>query len=326
MRAHWLNDIGWAADRVYGHAHLLTIGRDDQAGAGSAAVDDEEELDEKHDIVDEDDRLDDDDLDDQPRGKRADKSARAYDDLKSERDRLKAENEKKDRLLQDLSTRVDQIERGGRRETRDEVNARTDEANRASQRLGREMAEKAAALDRNDPKFGEKLYAIIAESQQAIAEQASLNVSSQVVEHRLTVDEQRDRARKAALDELSKQGLSEEDFELVQAMAVLKSQKDPGWDKRMPNDEQIPYLVKELKGRMMKNTRNSPAFREEKDRHRADMDGVLGSGSRSDTRRGRGGDRDEGQEEGPGSILADLKRMRNGQRRDTNRMLNTKER
>ncbi len=310
-----MQDIGWAAGRVYGHAHLLTIDRDDPSG--SAAVDEreEEELDEKP-IVDEDDRLDDDDLDDQPRGKREDKSAKAYDGLKSERDRLKAENEKKDRLLQELSSRVERVEQG--RESRESVNARADEAQRASEQRGRELAAKVKALDRNDPEYTEKVYSMLVQAQEEIALQASARTSEYVVNNRLSMDEQRERAQQVALAELERQGLSKENFDLLRAMAAVKSEKDPGWDKRMPNDEQIPHLVGLLKEHLVKTTRQNPAFREEKTKHRSSMDGVIGEGSRSE-RRSAKSEREEESEKG--SILDDLARFRDSQRKNASRML-----
>lgn len=311
-----MQDIGWAAGRVYGHARLLTIDRDDPQG--SAAVDEreDEEIDEKP-IVDEDDRLDDDDLDDQPRGKRTDKSARAYDELKSERDRLKAETEKKDRLLQELSSRVERVEQG--RESRESVNARADEETRIHEQRGRELAAKVKALDRNDPEYTEKVYGMLAQAQAEIAERASVRTSEQVVQARLTMDEQRERAQQVALDELERQGLSKDNFKLLRAMAAVKSQDDPGWDRRMPNDEQIPHLVGLLKEHLVKTTRQNPAFREEKSKHRSSMDGVIGEGSRSGERRATRSERD-GESE-LGSTLDDLAKLRNSQRTNASRML-----
>lgn len=309
-----MQDIGWAAGRVYGHARLLTIDRDDPQG--SAAVDEreDEEIEEKP-IVDEDDRLDDDDLDDQPRGKREDKSVQAYNGLKSERDRLKAENEKKDRLLQELSSRV-RVEQG--RESRESVNARVDEESKTIDGLKRQLSSKLKALDRNDPEYSDKLVGLWTDHQADVARIASVETSNQVVQHRLTMDEQRERAQQVALDELERQGLSKDNFKLLRAMAAVKSQDDPGWDRRMPNDEQIPHLVGLLKEHLVKTTRQNPAFREEKAKHRSSMDGVIGEGSRSE-RRSAKSERD-GESE-LGSTLDDLAKLRSSQRTNASRML-----
>jgi len=310
-----MQDIGWAAGRVYGHARLLTIDRDDPQG--SAAVDEreDEEIEEKP-IVDEDDRLDDDDLDDQPRGKREDKSVQAYNGLKSERDRLKAENEKKDRLLQELSSRVERVEQG--RESRESVNARVDEESKTIDGLKRQLSSKLKALDRNDPEYSDKLVGLWTDHQADVARIASVETSNQVVQHRLTMDEQRERAQQVALDELERQGLSKDNFKLLRAMAAVKSQDDPGWDRRMPNDEQIPHLVGLLKEHLVKTTRQNPAFREEKAKHRSSMDGVIGEGSRSE-RRSAKSERD-GESE-LGSTLDDLAKLRSSQRTNASRML-----
>lgn len=311
-----LNGIGWAAGRVYGHARLTSIEREDLSG--SAAVDerDDEEIEGKHDIVDEDDRLDDDDLDDQPRGKRSDKSARAYDDLKSERDRLKAEAEKKEKLLQDVSTRLHQFEQ---RETRQQVNSQVDERQRGSEQVARDLAAQVKALDRNDPEYTEKVYGLLVKNQEEIAERISLRASSEVVDRRLTMDEQRERAQQSALSELERQGLSKDHFKLLRAMAAVKAEEDPGWDRRMPNEEQIPHLVGLLKEQLVKTTRQNPTFREEKERHRRDMGGVLGEGSRSGERRSRADSSEEKSE--LGSTIDDLAKLRSSQRSAASRML-----
>lgn len=313
--SHLLNDIGWAAGRVYGHARLTSIERDDLQG--SAAVDerDDEELEEK-DIVDEDDRLDDDDLDDQPRGKRSDKSARAYDELKSERDRLKAETEKKDKLLQDVSTRLHEFEQ---RQTRQQVNDQVNESQEQEDRLAREFSAQLKSVDRNDPEYTEKVTKLWLKKQREIAKQMSLETSSQIVDQRLTMDEQRERANQAAVAELERQGLSKDNLKLLRAMVAVKSEEDPGWDRRMPNSEQIPHLVGLLKEQLVKTTRQSPEFREQKERHRKDMDGVLGESSRSGERRSRA-DRDDSKSE-LGSTIDDLAKLRASQRSNASRML-----
>lgn len=311
-----LNDIGWAAGRVYGHARLTSIERDDLQG--SAAVDerDDEELEKNPDIVDEDDRLDDDDLDDQPRGKRSDKSARAYDELKSERDRLKAETEKKDRLLQDATTRLQQLEQ---RETRDAVNVRVDAAQAEDERMAREFSAQLKSVDRNDPEYTEKVTKLWLQKQREVAREASLRTSSEVVETRLTEGEFRKKVRAEAVDELKRQGLTEEDYDLLLAINHAQGIRDPGWDKRMPNEQQIPHLVGILKERLVKTTRQSPTFRDEKERHRRDMGGVIGEGSRSGERR-RQTDTNEGKSE-LGSSIDDLTRLRTLQKQSASRML-----
>lgn len=310
-----MQDIGWAAGRVYGHARLLTIDRDDPQGSAAVDARDDDEI-EENPIVDEDDRLDDDDLDDQPRGKREDKSAKAYDGLKSERDRLQAENQKKDRLLQELTARVSTIEQG--RESRESVNARADEESRTMDGLKRQLSSKLKALDRNDPEYSDKLVGLWTDHQADVARLASVETSNRVVEHRLTMDEQRERAHQSAVAELERQGLSKGDFKLLRAMASIKSEDDPGWDRRMPNDEQIPHLVGLLKEHLVKTTRQNPSFREEKAKHRSSMDGVIGEGSRSGERRSTRADR-EGTSE-LGSTLNDLSRLKRTQRKLADQM------
>lgn len=324
-----LQKIGWAAGDVYRHAHRLTIERDDPQGS---AVLDEEEEDKNTTIVDEDERLDDADLDDQPiRGRRTDKSAEAYDKLKSERDRLRADSDKKDRLLQDLSTRLTRIEQGSTtRETRDDANRRASEEQEQIKARARALAGKVKdsvqGVDRNDPTYTEKVYEAIeahnAELRRQDQERLLAEIdrrSSATVSQTLSDREVRERAEQIALDELKAQGLGEEHFELLEGLAAVKARKDPGWFKRIPDEDQIPQLVTALKEQVMKAKRSSQAFKDEKTRHRDDMNGVIGESST--TRRGsRQEDDDEGTE-GPGSILADLSRMRKGQRQDSRVML-----
>jgi len=230
---------------------------------------------------------------------------------------LKAETEKKDRLLQELSSRVERVEQG--RESRESVNARADEESKTIEGLKRQLSSKLKALDRNDPEYSDKIVGLWTDHQADVARIASVETSNQVVQHRLTMDEQRERAQQVALDELERQGLSKDNFKLLRAMAAVKSQDDPGWDRRMPNDEQIPHLVGLLKEHLVKTTRQNPAFREEKSKHRSSMDGVIGEGSRSGERRSTRSERD-GESE-LGSTLDDLAKLRNSQRTNASRML-----
>lgn len=321
-----LNDIGWAAGRVYGHAHLLTIDGDDSDHAGSAVLDEEkDEKDEPH-IADQDDRLDDDDLDDQPRGRRTDKSAKAYDDLKSERDRLKAENDKKDRLLQDVTGRLERLEQG--RETRDAVNIRTNEAKERARQRAREVVDEISKIPADDPERSRKVYEHLFETmyqdQAAAAEEISRRTSSEVVQETRTREQLYEDARKATVAALEDAGLGEEAFELVQAMSVMKRQHDPDWFRRTPDEEQIPSLVNLVKEKIIKYARGSKEFKDDKRRHREDMDGVIGEGSRG--KRAARSEEDRGTQEGPGSMLADLSRLKKTQRHNTNLMLRQGER
>jgi len=324
-----LRKIGWAAGDIHRHAHLLTIDRDDPKG--SAAVDDEEDLEEKDThIVDEDDRLDDDDLDDQPRGKRSDqsdKSAKAYDALKSERDRLIAENARKDKLIEDFNARLARIEQ--QRETREDVNRQTDEANAQAEARARELAAKVRAIANDDPERTEKVYALIEkhnEERFRVERERLMSEidqrSSRVVEQRLTREEQAERSERLTLKELERQGLPQEYLDLVQDMAASKLVTDRDWFKRVPDAEQIPELVKEFKERLMRGKRSSQAFKDEKRRHREDQDGVLGE--TATTRRGSRQEDDGDDIEGPGSSLADIARLRKERLRDSARMLRTR--
>lgn len=322
-----LSKIGWAAEDLQPHARLLTLDRDDPSG--SAAVGDEEEIDTTRPIVNEDDRLDDDDLDDAPiRGRRTDKSAKAYDELKSERDRLKADSDKKDRLIEEFNARLTRMEQGqGARESREDVNRRADEERERINARAKRLVEKVQAIKADDPERGQKIYeAMEAHNEEIRKEERELlrqeidERSRQAVEQRLSDKEARAQARLEAVAELERQGLDEECFDLVQALAIAKRNTDPGWFKRTSAEDQIPELVQTLKERLMKGKRSSQDLRDEKRRHREDQDGVLGDSSATKRRSLR--EQDDGEEgDGPGSMLADLSRWKGSMRRDTNRML-----
>lgn len=323
-----LAKIGWAAGDLHRHAHLLTLDRDDPHG--SAAVEDEEREDEREDekdIVNEDDHLEEDDLDDQPRGKR-DRETKAYDKLKSERDRFQAESQKQARLLEEMNARLARMEQAGR-ETREETNRRTDEAREALKAQAREhsrkLREELGKLDKSDPNYSQKYFDALEEhneqirhaEREALLQEIEARSSQAVVRERSNAESQAE-AKRMTLAELQEQGLGEECFDLVQALAIAKGKTDPDWFRRTPSDDQIPELVHTLKERLMNAKRSSQDFRDAKRTHRADMDGVLGEGSTS-TKRGRTQDTQD--EEGPGSILADVRRNREQQRKFTRSML-----
>lgn len=327
-----LAKIGWAAANFQPHAHLLTIQRNDPNGS---AVADDEETDEREErterpIVNEDDFLEEDDLDDAPiRGRRTDKSAKAYDDLKSERDRLKADLDKKDRLLEEHNARLARLEQSGTRESREDVNRRADEERERIKTRSRALVEKVKAIPADDPERGTKIYeameehnATLFKEQEARLLQAIDQRSADIVTTRLTREEQRERAKDAAMTELKEHGFTRpQDFTMLTVLADMESQENPGWDRRMPNEQQIPYLVGKMKELRVGDKRSSQESRDDKRRHREDQDGVLGETSTTKRRSFREQD-DEGDEtEGPGSMLADLKRWKSGQRQSTNRML-----
>ena len=320
-----LTDIGHAAGLVHVHAaRLLTIGGNDSPGGGSAAVDEDEEF--AQDIVDEDLSQDTDDLDNQPRGRRS-KQAQAYDELKSEKDRLKADNEKQARELAAIQERLAKVE--GQHETREAVNTRTNtQLDRAKERA-REVVDKIKTLDRNDPDYSVKVYEAMFEKvyadQATTAEEVSRRTSSEVYEDTRTREQQYADAKKETLACLKEEGLDEDAFELVQALSIAKTQTDPSWFKRVKPEDQIAELVNIVKERIIKTTRNSQEFKDGKRRHREAMDGTIEEGSRGNRGRQREQD-DDDRAEGPGSMLADLAKLKRIQGRNTNVMLRQSER
>lgn len=317
----WLTDIGCAAGIVPFHATYLTIDGHDSAGAGSAALDDEVD-DGMQDIVGDDFPEDGDDLDDQPRGRRTARQEKAYDELKSDRDRLKADLDKRDRDFAAMQERLSAIE--GKQESRREVNDRTNATiDRAKQRA-KEVVGEIKKLDRSDPEYAEKVYEAmltrVYEDQAESAQEISRRTSSEVYHDTRTQEELRENAKQQAIDALEEAGLSAEAFDLVEALAIRQGKVNPGWFRTTPEDEQIPKLVEMVKERLVKTKRNSQEFKDEKRRHRASMDGVIEEGNRNARARRTEDDADD-EPKGSGSILADLARMKQNMARNTKVML-----
>ena len=317
----WLHDIGCAAGLVPGYAIRLTIEGNDSAGAGSAALDEGLEDDQKH-IVDDEGFRDEDLDDDQPRGKR-DKQTQAYDKLKSERDRLQRDLEARDRELQGLTQRVESIEQT--RESRKDTNERTNANIEQAKARAREVAAELKKLDRNDPNYTEKVYETFFEKLYTdlpkAAEDISRRTSTEVYRETRSQEERTEEAERAAVVCLEDMGLGEEQLPLVKYLA---SQKPDSWFRRTAANEQVPELVKEAVTMIRGIKRNTQEFKDDKDRHRKPMDGVIdqGRGRVAGQRR----EEDEDRQTGPGSILADLARLRKTQRQNTSVMLRQSER
>lgn len=321
---NWLLNIGCAAGLVPVHAtRLLTIDGDDSPGGGSAVLEGEEET--EQDIADDDLLGDDEDVDSQPRGRRS-KQAQAYDELKSEKDRLKADNEKQARELAAMNERIAAIE--GKRETREAVNSRTNAQTDRAKFRAREVVDEIKKLDRSDPEFSLKVYEAMFEKvyadQAQTAEEVSRRTSTEVYDDTRTREQQYADARKQTLACLEENGLDADAFELVQALSIAKTQTDPKWFQRVKPEDQIPELVNLVKERIIKTTRNSQEFKDGKRRHREPMDGTIDEGSSRNRNRHR--EEDDDQAEGPGSMLADLARMKAIQRKNTATMLRQSER
>jgi hypothetical protein len=319
-----LQTIGLVTADVPPHLARLAIEGNDSAGAGSTTTVDEktdEELDEARQEALE--RGEGDDLDDeQPRSKRA-KDVAAFRELQSTNDKLKHDLDAQKRENQEVKDRLAALETT--HTSREETNTRTNTHLAKAKERAREVVADIRKLDKNDPEYSEKVYETmlskIYTDQAEEAEQTSRRTSSETFQQERTLEEQKAQARTDTIAALEEAGLDEQDFELVQALAISKQVTDPGWFKRTKAEAQIPELVQTVKDRIMKTKRGSQEFKEDKKRHREAMDGVIGEGTR-----GRKGTDDEGESEGPGSMLADLTRLRKTQRRNTALMLHQAER
>lgn len=324
---HFKHDIGFAAGIVPFHATHLIIEGHESAGAGSAALDDEGLDGDQH--IDGNEGDGDGDLgDDQPSGRRT-RQAKAYDEIKSDRDRLKSENDKKDREFRDLQSRLATLEQSTT--TRKEVNDRTNTTLDQAKSRAREVVSEIKKLNRDDPDYSEKVYETMFSrlyaDQQKTAEEISRRTSSEVYSQTQTQEQRKAEAEETAIAELEAAGLSAKDLRLVQFVASEKMRTEgEAWFKTTPQDEQVPLLVKEVATMLRGTKRGSDEFRDAKRDHRKVMDGVIGETSRGTRRTSRDEQGDEGKAEGPGSILADLARLRSTQRQSTKVMLRQAER
>jgi len=318
------NDIGLVTAGVHSHlARLASIGNDSAGGGGSTTTTEDETAEEK----DERERqeaiergeLDEAD-DDQPRGKRA-KDAAAYRELQSDRDRLKTENEKTARENADFKTRLAELEtkQTTRQEVNEQTNARLD---RARQRAREVMAE-VQKFPLDDPQRGEKIYEAlftkIIEDQERTSQEISQRTAKDTFQRERKLDADQTEAKRVTLEALEDAGLEPEDFELVEALAIRKAQLDPDWFKQVKEENQIDELVNIVKQRIVKTKRNSQEFKDEKERHRSPMRGVIREGSQTTRRSVR--DQDETEDQGKGSMLDDLKRSTESKRNAAKQML-----
>lgn len=321
---------GYAAESVPTHAvRTLSIGGNDSPGGGSAVADDEEEeQEEKDDNIVDDQDFEDEDLDDnQPRGKRSAKAEKAYDELKSDRDKLRARLEKEEHERTQLQERLARLER--QQETRQDVNARANAAIERAKRAKEEVLAKIKEIPADDPDRSAKVYEALLTRVYQDQEDAAVNISRstslEVTREIRTREQVMEDAQKAALKELERQGLGPENLRLVHMVAREKRETDEGWFTRTPGEEQVELLVKEASEMLRGSKRNSREFREDRTRHREAMDGVIDQGSgRTMGRRDRDSE-DEGQE-GPGTMLADLSRLKKTLQRNTGLMMRNRDR
>ncbi|MDH5666559.1 MAG: hypothetical protein OEY86_00930 [Nitrospira sp.] len=318
---------GYAAELVPAHAvRVLSISGNDSPGGGSAVADEKDEKGEdEQNIVDGQDFEDEDLDDDRPRGKRSEKAERAYDELKSERDKTQARLERQERENAELQARLASLE--SRQETRQEVSARTNAAIERARLAKEAILAEIKKIPADDPDRSAKVYEALVtriyQDQDLSAQDISRNMSMEVSQEIRSREERRQAAETEALKELDRQGLRKEDLRLVKMVA---REKDESWFRSTPSEEQVSLLVEEAATMLRGSKRSSREFREDKDRHREAMDGVIERGS-DRTRARRGRDDDEGEDrDGPGSMLADWKRLRDLQAKNTGLMMRNRDR
>ena len=307
--------IGCAAEDLDLHATRLAIGGNDSQGGGSATEVDEED-DEK--LNEEDDATLNEDEDD-TRSSRS-RQDRAYDDLKSDRDRIKLDLDRQQEENRKFQERLAAIE--SEQTARQRTNERTNTALELSEKKAREVVAAMAKIPADDPERAVKIYTEfykpLYEDIPKQTEEISRRTSRETLDRDQKAERYYEEAKKETLAELEKAGLDPEDFDMVEAIAIQRGVNDPGWTKRVKNEDQIPELVGILKDRIGRNKRGSQEFQEERRNHRKPMDGVIEGNSQN---RRSVKDQEEDEPQGKGSILTDMARIRAERSRSTNRML-----
>lgn len=326
MVKDWMH-IGCAAEPFGVHATRLAISGNDSHGGGSATeVDEGNETDEEKALREQAEADADLDEGDEDRSSRSSRQDKAYDDLKSDRDRLKHDLEKQQRETQTLTERLNKLDTD--KTTREETNARTNAHLSLAKQRSREIVSEINKLDPNDPERAAKVYDTILEriyeDLPKVAEDISKRTARETFQREHKLDQDQAAAKQLTLESLKEAGLDDEDFELVEALAIAKGTTDPGWFDRVPAEQQIDTLVGIVKSRIVKTTRSSQEFQDEKKTHRKPMDGVIDRGSQS--RRSVRDQEDDDQTAGPGSILADMARAKKAKQLSTRIMLRQAER
>jgi len=310
-----LTDIGLDTDADdLRHLGRLAIGGNDSPGGGSTSTLEDEQIDDQDDTGDDGDGEGADGQgDDGEQGRRRgrtgeDRTNEAFRKLQSDLDK-----ERNQRRV--LEERLEKIETAGNKS--DEGQDRRTRARERAKERARQVVAKLKSLNKDDPNYSEDFYATLYEplfdELPRESEEISRRVTREEVETGRSHEERRKKVEEDAIHELEEQGLDESYFEDLQMMTMFKNRTDPGWDREVPAEEQIPLLVKELKDRLQKRVRNQKDFKDEKEKHGKPMRGVIGTeGTRSS--RTKLTDRSDTNEEGAGSILADVRRNREERR------------
>lgn len=288
---------------------FITDGHDTSHGGGhSTALEDE-----PTDIADDDlDGGDDADRDDdgQPRGKRAEKQDHAYREMQSRLDKATAALERSADLHARMEERLRRQEEDGSRRSRRGHDEGDDDPIKTKVRTrARELKSELGKLNRDDPEYTEKymetmldrIYRDVHDEVSQVSQQAARGEVTRAKSH----EQQATEAKQEALDELDKAGLDES---YLDDLIEYSNGKPKSWFTEVPNDEQISTLVEELKERWAPRLKQSQDIQQKKRDHRRNMDDVLDSGS---GRRSRGPrEQPDDEPKGPGSFLADVRRLR----------------
>jgi len=314
-----LLNIGCAADAER-HATRLAIRGHDSAGAGSATEVDEEDVTEEEranrDAVEGNDDLDGEDED----GSRRSRQKQAYDEIKSDRDKLRNDLELQKRQNQEFQERLSKIEgeKSAREKTNEQTNSNLSLAKQRAQEIVSENRKIASDDPERDVKIYENFLSRVYDDLPKAAEDISKRTARETFNQERRLDKDQEEAERVTLEAIAEAGLKPNAYKMVKALAVNMNAEDPGWFQRTKPEDQIPELVGMVKDIIVDNKRSSREFQDDKDRHRKPMDGVIEKGSQRRSVRDQDDDEDR---PGPGSILADMARARSAKLQSTKVML-----
>ena len=234
---------------------------------------------------------------------------KGYTELQAEKDRLGTRLSTMERELQELKA-----EREPSQPTQEQL--REAQKKKRRQVYVQNMTADLAKLDRNDPDYTAKYYDIKADHDQRFIEQEN-RLLTQDTYTSLQEDEQRQKEVETAFrTQLEKAGLKGEKYYDLALMTIgLMDKKVPGWANGIPDDQVIPYVIKQVKesGFVLKAQEDKTTQTQQQQQTQAGFGGTLEHSGTGKPGGGAGGGEQE--DNTPGSFITDLKSVRKQQRR-----------
>ena len=176
-----------------------------------------------------------------------------------------------------------------------------------------EMARDVATLDPKDPQFNQKYYKIQLKHHNSVQMGLAKAVTQQELGEREQLEREIETARTELRTNLTEAGLEDPGYlDLALWQLDLLGKKDPNWAQRVPVDQQIPQLVQMVKdsGFVPVAVKNIDNKNKRQTGAQDAFKGTISKSGRGPTGGQPGGGEGGVREEGPGSMIKDLKRNR----------------